>query len=898
LSDDNVAKAQKVIDDIEQAQNKEGLAKIKKDAKKEIIGETPIVENPLIQEKFNEKNTAIEVRDEVIQEDLTDTNESLSRDKREEVELSQNTDTDLSDVFDWNAPLDTPLNTVQEDTTTENVIDDNIESDDSLDQEISLEKPLTAIASEDIILDGNPLTTVYDEEPASGIEISQEIDKILEKQQTGVKLISTFRKKNHSKNGTKLDFISQDFLDYERNGENKINTPVGFKLGTYAENEAGEALKILKSKKKKTNADLDTLYKYLPLSIFIPTSENNTVESFIEGYPQFGASKQAIKIFTLETLPMRKLIVDALVKGVNIKDISSHIVKQFPGVLKVDDQILLENGRKLTPTNSIADLQFFNTLKGNSLLSEIAKRSYYVDYDGQLTSVNNKLDKKGDEHKGFGEVFLEIPQNNGKPFMLKLNYKALDVDKAGAIFEVFKVLSTLTSTIENPSRQSMTINEFLDMVDPEIRAEVIDGLAPEIKLVNDLYENNVDKTLDKLIDYVIYQDSTNKRTRFKMDKNGTLRLGDLSPISKITKDQLLSNDPYFKETVIDFLQKKRHNVLITKDQEATFQNPIYLQYMLDNDILSTNAVVNEPTFQGYSNIYISNNLKGLDSEINADLSSNLNTSEVVSTRTTDTYEGPVTDLSTTFTDVQPNPIENIEQQRQDELTQAEEDWRNNVDEKGFPKEALPPIIKKINDKYDQKLNQNISSKSENNQILNLYHTGNEGLTIDSISVEPRITRQGKKGNYGGFYTYDNLEDIDSFSKGNNTVVNYQIELNPGTIITEYTGSIERLDQDKLNELRSQGIQIIKGKSLFGKPEIIIIDKSAIKNLIPLESKKIEITKSEEDQVMDLLDKFEDWNLDISLIDTTQTPKNIISQISKIVKDNDELTKEFKKICGL
>ena len=147
-----------------------------------------------------------------------------------------------------------------------------------------------------------------------------------------------------------------------RNGQDKINTPVGFKIASFNQGLAGEAIKLLKSKKKKSKEDLTTLYNNLPLSIFIPTSENGVVESFIEAHPQKGASQEAIKIFKTETLPLRKLIVDALVKGVKISDISSHIVKQFPGVLQVDPQILLEDGRKMTPTNSISELQVFKNL--------------------------------------------------------------------------------------------------------------------------------------------------------------------------------------------------------------------------------------------------------------------------------------------------------------------------------------------------------------------------------------------------------------------------------------------------------------------------------------------------------------------------------------------------------
>lgn len=45
----------------------------------------------------------------------------------------------------------------------------------------------------------------------------------------------------------------------------------------------------------------------------------------------------------------------------------------------------------------------------------------------------------------------------------------------------------------------------------------------------------------------------------------------------------------------------------------------------------------------------------------------------------------------------------IESRRKKELEQATQEWGNNVDEKGFPKEALPPIQKRINEKYDSEL---------------------------------------------------------------------------------------------------------------------------------------------------------------------------------------------------
>jgi len=133
-------------------------------------------------------------------------------------------------------------------------------------------------------------------------------------------------------------------------------------------------------------------------------------------------------------------------------------------------------------------------------------------------------------------------------------------------------------------------------------------------------------------------------------------------------------------------------------------------------------------------------------------------------------------------------------------------------------------IDPIREKYDALI---LEEKSKG---FDLFHTGNDGLTVDVVSVEPRQSRQGRKGKYGGFYTYDNIKNVISFIKGNSTDSVYGIKLNDGVQITDYEGSVERLDKEKLDELRSQGVKVIRGKSLVGKTEVIVIDKSAIKSI--------------------------------------------------------------------
>jgi len=151
--------------------------------------------------------------------------------------------------------------------------------------------------------------------------------------------------------------------------------------------------------------------------------------------------------------------------------------------------------------------------------------------------------------------------------------------------------------------------------------------------------------------------------------------------------------------------------------------------------------------------------------------------------------------------------------------------------------TLPTVPENYNIVDTPVVNNNKKSLEEKSKDFDLFHTGAEGMSIESVSVDPRVTRQGRKGKYGGFYTYDNIKNIIDFVKGNSTTSIYGIKLNDGVEITDYNGSIERLNAEKLQELRDSGIKVIRGKSLVGKTEIIVVDKSAIKNISKINDTK-------------------------------------------------------------
>lgn len=425
--------------------------------------------------------------------------------------------------------------------------------------------------------------------------LSESVDKQLTKLQPGAKVISTVQA-----TGERLPFVSQEFLDYERTPRDKSKDVIGFEiLDPEVENENWN--NALEMYDKDDWSNLDFLYKHLPLEAVIP---GQYIAAPLETLP---STEQSIKIFNEETLPLRKAIIDALANGSKIEDISSNIVKQFPGELKVQPQIENVDGTRLTPENNIRELQIFQGLNDAEFIKEFVKRAYYVNYSGQLVNVVDKNKVKASEHKGKGEIFLEIPQNNGNPFMLKLNFKRIDFSKAEAVYEILKSLSSVRPTVENPNIQTMLIEDFINDLPEDIKESVFNSLSDEIDLIFKTYKNDVERTVEKLLDLIVFQKSENSKTKLRVDPQGNIEMGSLASVSKIRRIDLDSSDS--KYAIMEFLNKKKHNVLITKDDKFQFNDVNYINYLLDNKIISTNAVVNEPTFQGYSNIYLNRDIK-------------------------------------------------------------------------------------------------------------------------------------------------------------------------------------------------------------------------------------------------------------------------------------------------
>jgi hypothetical protein len=463
-----------------------------------------------------------------------------------------------------------------------------------------------------------------DNEPVDGENMSEdEVDDALDSEVSGAKVISTNRS-----TGEALSENLQEFVDYERSPRDKSNDVVTFELGDVSKDVLKAFVKLESG--TATPADIQLLKDKLAIKVNISyeVEENGkkvikTVSSFIEAKTQANQSNPDSKqMFDTQTMPLRESIIDEAVKNKSLKGLSTKIVKQYPGLLTVEYN---ETG---AAKNNIFDLQVFDGMTEDEKVVYFQKNTSFVNWEGNLVSTLNP--KKviqsnfGVSHRG--EVFLNIPQNNGQPFYLKLNVSKVSEEKAEAIYEMVNALSQVSQTVAKPTNfQAITVGKFfetLDQLDPQLSQRLQKILKNEIEFVkNNSKGQERNQSLSRFLDLLIYHQSTNSKTGFNLSKDGNLTLGSLAiqlmegqgfkHELTITKDDM--DSPQAKEVIMNYIQYKRHNIIITRDNvgEFVFNSKDYVKYLLNSDypILTTNAVVNQPTFQGYSNVYLDPTVK-------------------------------------------------------------------------------------------------------------------------------------------------------------------------------------------------------------------------------------------------------------------------------------------------
>ena len=399
-------------------------------------------------------------------------------------------------------------------------------------------------------------------------------------------------------------------------------------------------------------------------------------------------------------------------------------------------------------------------------LDYFKKNTVYVSNKGETKfTYNDKLDENSslkDMHRG--EVFLKIPMINGKMFYLKLNTSRLSENKARQTFELIKLYSNLMKNKQSSESQNFDYNSLREFIETNNLNEVL----PELELIEKSNEH-IEINLERLINTIVFFQNTNTKTKLIIDENGTLALGEL--LQKVneevddsighytyTTDTLNSLTELQQEAIVKYLMYKRHNILITKDETSTFNNDDYLKYLLNEDypILTTNAVVNEPTFQGYSNIYlnqtVTNSNKTQPKEVPSEKVEDVSAEELLASIS---YSGDVSQ-STQATPTIQSEIDvkkaDIERRRQEELDlegyripikRESKTWTD--DETGIQYKTIITTFKDGHkEAHTLNLSNNVRTTREkysgelnNNKIYNTESYNN--ITIDdnsNISQEP------------------------------------------------------------------------------------------------------------------------------------------------------------------
>ena len=399
----------------------------------------------------------------------------------------------------------------------------------------------------------------------------------------GAQVIST-----NMRTGELFNFVSEDYLNYERNPINKAGKEVGFEIN-FNPGPDDNLKKALKMLKDKDFSNPSFLISYLPINVVFEKNAEDSKKDIkapmetrrATGKLDSKKDKDGKDQFYINpaTEILRSQIINHLVNGGSINDIKTTIQDQYKGLLKVDDNRFANNN--ILELDGVKDLKY------------VRDNLYVVDSFGNLmniqsgktkTFINSKL-----KPNAKGEIYLMIPQANGSEFPLKLNIKKINESEAVLLYEIYKEIIT------NEKSLNTTISE----TNPELQEAILKSFEAELNIIGG---NKNDIKLQEIIDLLIYQ-SDNIKSRMLIE-NGVLYFGE--------NEANINNIEDSQNAIINFLvDSKRHQIKInpkfaTDNTKTNLKSNSadYLKYLVDNNILSTNAVVNEPTFQGYTNIYL------------------------------------------------------------------------------------------------------------------------------------------------------------------------------------------------------------------------------------------------------------------------------------------------------
>lgn len=354
------------------------------------------------------------------------------------------------------------------------------------------------------------------------------------------------------------------------NGKDKTGTPVRYVLGDGMDTVMSKAIKIFKGLKPGDEVSKG-LAANLPIKVMI--GDNPSLYSFLFAHKTGDTSAKGKKELTEKVKIIREMVNNG-----GFAD--SEISMQYGGNLQLD---VMEGG--IIPENNLMDLQpvtgmkylqdnlMFTNEKG--VMQDLSKKPVAgykpVKIERTVNGKNKPVPLKG-------AMFLKVPKMDGHEFPLKLNVKKVSNSEASLITSMLK-------EILNPSTE-ISLGTTIDNLPAHILSDLKTNHS---RYLATLGRDNVN--LAKIIGGLAHMDisTSGKNSEFHFLEEGFgLKFGNV-PGQLIDKDNW--ND--LEATLMEFLTTKKSRHFRVSEFA---NNAAYRRYIIEEGILSTDAVTNAPLF--------------------------------------------------------------------------------------------------------------------------------------------------------------------------------------------------------------------------------------------------------------------------------------------------------------
>jgi len=298
------------------------------------------------------------------------------------------------------------------------------------------------------------------------------------------------------------------------------------------------------------------------------------------------AKNKSHEVYDKTSAKLKEVIFLELLNGTPLSDIQIEVVGQYSGNIQLD----VLDGKPAE--NNIADLYYFENI------SDVVKNvdNFYIVNDlgrlentkGEELSTQRKLAK--------GEVYLAIPMANGKIFPLKLNSAKITETQADFLHDLYK---TRFADFEHGKIKKEAEGKKAFLTEEQV-TKFKTNFPQVFELFQEQGLQEEDIKIKDVIDFFVFDLSSNPKSRIRFNK-GKIQVGEATFEEKDfdeRKDEFIQHLTSIKRQHVRFKQRKQDIY------NFTMTNPKYLEYLIRNGVLNTNAITKEPVFQGRTTMYV------------------------------------------------------------------------------------------------------------------------------------------------------------------------------------------------------------------------------------------------------------------------------------------------------